>query len=607
MSAHPKSGRVSPHGIRVKTKNAAPDGNAASGDDGNAGSGDPAYKAARPIPVGRVPSRGGSPEGAKEGGELPTGWEWKTVGGMVEAMQYGTSAKTSDDDSGVPVLRMGNLKNVGRVPSHGESEGLPKGWRRVAIKDMADSIQYGHTASAVDRKDGPRFLRITDIQDGRVDWSAVPSCDIPKADVPKYRLSSGDLVFARTGATTGKSFLIGECPEAVFASYLIRVRVSSGVDSRYLSAFFQSPDYWRQIEGGKRGIGQPNVNGQVLGEVQFPIAPLPEQRRIVAEIEKQFTRLEAGVAALRRVQASLKRYRAAVLKAACEGRLVPTEVELSRVGRVPPRGGRVKGKGNAASGDAAYNDAPFESGEALLARILTERRQNWQGRGKYKEPAAPDTANLPPLPEGWTWVQFGHLGKDPFNTVQTGPFGAQLHNTEFTETGVPVIAVGNLTGTGFRTNGLYYVNATKAKQLARYDVWAGDLLFARSGATLGKVCVAPAVVQDWRMTGHILRARLNPNFINPKIAVYALAALPAVRKQVLGSVRGVTRPGFNTGLLESIFIPVPPLAEQTRIVAEVERRLSVVEELESVVSANLQRATRLRQSILQRAFTGELV
>ena len=266
---------------------------------------------------------------------------------------------------------------------------LPKGWRRVAIKDMADSIQYGLTASAAERKEGPRFLRITDIQDGRVDWSTVPSCDIAKEQIPKYRLSSGDLVFARTGATTGKSFLIGECPEAVFASYLIRVRVSADVDSRYLSAFFQSPDYWRQIEGGKRGIGQPNVNGSVLGEVQFPVAPLPEQRLIVAEIEKQFTRLEAGVAALRRVQANLKRYRAAVLTAACEGCLVPTESELAKTG---------------------HRKSKFETGEGLLAHILVNRRQNWQGRGNYKEPAAPDTANPLPLPRGWTWARIEQLG-----------------------------------------------------------------------------------------------------------------------------------------------------------------------------------------------------
>ena len=111
----------------------------------------------------------------------------------------------------------------------------------------------------------------------------------------------------------------------------MRVRVSADVDSRYLAAFFQSPDYREQIEGGKRGIGQPNVNGKVLGEIQFPLAPLPEQRRIEAEIQTQFTRLEAGMAALRRVQSNLKRYRAAVLKAACEGKLVPTEAELAKV------------------------------------------------------------------------------------------------------------------------------------------------------------------------------------------------------------------------------------------------------------------------------------
>ena len=123
----------------------------------------------------------------------------------------------------------------------------------------------------------------------------------------------------------------------------------------------------------------------------------------MAEIEKQFTRLEAGVTALRRVQVNLKRYRAAVLKAACEGKLVPTEAELARVGRVPPRGVRPNAK-SAASGDAACNDAPYETGEQLLQRILAERRKNWTGRGKYKEPAAPDTAKLPPLPEGWTWA-----------------------------------------------------------------------------------------------------------------------------------------------------------------------------------------------------------
>jgi type I restriction enzyme S subunit len=110
----------------------------------------------------------------------------------------------------------------------------------------------------------------------------------------------------------------------------------------------------------KTGTTVQSLELPVFLRFQIPVAPLPEQRRIVAEMEKQFTRLEAGVAALRRVQANLKRFRAAVLKAACEGRLVPTEADL--VGRVPPRGGAVgrlpstgvRAKGNAASGDAAY-------------------------------------------------------------------------------------------------------------------------------------------------------------------------------------------------------------------------------------------------------------
>jgi type I restriction enzyme S subunit len=454
---------------------------------------------------------------------------------------------------------------------------LPKGWRRVAIKDMADSIQYGLTASAAERKDGPRFLRITDIQDGRVDWSTVPSCDVPKGQIPKYKLSSGDLVFARTGATTGKSFLIGECPEAVFASYLIRVRVSADVDSRYLSAFFRSPDYWRQIEGGKRGIGQPNVNGTVLGEVQFPLAPPGEQRRIVAEIEKQFTRLEAGMAALRRVQANLKRYRAAVLKAACEGKLVPTEAELAKNGN---------------------RKSKFETGDALLARILTEQRQNWQGRGKYKEPVAPNTANLPSLPEGWTWATVEQLS----TRVQ---YGSSAKTNE-DSTGVPVLRMGNIQEGKFDFDKLKYLPKSH-DEFPELLLAKGDLLFNRTNSAelVGKTAVFKDTPQPCSFASYLIRVRFGsdciPDYVSYFInSVFGRAWIADVVSQQVGQAN------VNGTKLQALAIPLPPLAEQTRIVAEVERRLSVVEELESVVSANLQRATRLRQSILQRAFTGEL-
>ncbi|MCA9111532.1 MAG: restriction endonuclease subunit S, partial [Planctomycetaceae bacterium] len=198
---------------------------------------------------------------------------------------------------------------------------IPIHWSMATVGDIATSIQYGHTASAVDRESGPRFLRITDIQNGQVNWKDVPGCEIDGKDIAKYRLHDGDLVFARTGATTGKSYLIRDCPEAIFASYLIRVRTVTELDSRYLSYFFQTSDYWRQVERGKRGIGQPNVNATTLSKVTLPIAPFNEQHRIVAKIEELFSDLDAGVAALERAKANLKRYRAAVLKAAVEGKL----------------------------------------------------------------------------------------------------------------------------------------------------------------------------------------------------------------------------------------------------------------------------------------------
>ena len=169
--------------------------------------------------------------------------------------------------------------NVSTLPA------LPDGWCWATLDQVAPLIQYGHTASAdPSNQDGPRFLRITDIQDGHVEWPAVPGCRVSEAEAQKYRLREGDIVFARTGATTGKSYLIEDHPEAVFASYLIRVGLSNLVHSRYISAFFQSPPYWEQIELGKRGIGQPNVNARVLAHVTLPLPPFAEQMEIASRI-----------------------------------------------------------------------------------------------------------------------------------------------------------------------------------------------------------------------------------------------------------------------------------------------------------------------------------
>jgi predicted GIY-YIG superfamily endonuclease len=199
---------------------------------------------------------------------------------------------------------------------------IPSSWTSKRLGELSSSIQYGYTAKAQQENVGPKLLRITDIQDGAVDWDSVPTCRITDSEKNKYLLTKGDLVFARTGATVGKSYLItGAIPEAVFASYLIRVRLREEIDPKYVSYFFKSLEYWRQISENQAGIGQPNVNGKKLSQLLVPVAPRNQQNRIVSEIEKQFSRLDEAVANLKRVKANLKRYKAAVLKAAVEGKL----------------------------------------------------------------------------------------------------------------------------------------------------------------------------------------------------------------------------------------------------------------------------------------------
>lgn len=157
----------------------------------------------------------------------------------------------------------------------------------VQLSEIAESIEYGVTASASEQPVGPKFLRITDIQNGSVEWGSVPYCDAKEKKLNSSKLKSGDIVFARTGATTGKSFLIKECPQdAVFASYLIRVRPSSKVDPSYLSYFFQSDGYWRQIAMKSAGAAQPGVNSTKLKELEIPLPPLDEQKRIAAILDQ---------------------------------------------------------------------------------------------------------------------------------------------------------------------------------------------------------------------------------------------------------------------------------------------------------------------------------
>lgn len=200
------------------------------------------------------------------------------------------------------------------------SEELPTGWIAARLGDVADDISYGYTASADVNANGPKFLRITDIQNGQVNWQEVPRCPMP--DNPRFLLSDQDIVIARTGATTGKSFLIEGLNEpAVFASYLIKVRAGGGVFPKYLSRFMESPSYWGQVQQVSKGTAQPGANASILSDLDLPIAPALEQHRIVAKIDSLFARSSRARDELAHIPKLIERYRQAVLEAAFKGDL----------------------------------------------------------------------------------------------------------------------------------------------------------------------------------------------------------------------------------------------------------------------------------------------
>ena len=319
-----------------------------------------------------------------------------------------------------------------------------------------------------------------------------------------------------------------------------------------------------------------------MADYPFPLPPLPEQRRIVAAIERHFSRLDAAVAALRRAQANLARYRASVLKAGCEGELVPTEAHLAKSER-----------------------RDYEPADRLLARILAERRARWQAQAKpgrkYKEPVAPDTSNLPELPEGWVWATVEQvILKSPQNGIYKPKH--QYGN------GVPVLRIDDYQD--FHVKGreqLQRMNVTTA-ELDTYGLTANELVINRvnSPSHLGKILLVPDFLLPAVFESNMMRVRPSNEVVPSFLTCYLRSS--AGRERLTARAKwAVNQASINQPDVCMTPVPIPPLAEQRRIVAEVERRLSAIQQAEAAVEANRARAERLRQSILKQAFSGKLV
>ncbi len=243
---------------------------------------------------------------------------------------------------------------------------------------------------------------------------------------------------------------------------------------------------------------------------------------------------------------------------------------------------------------------PPLAGNSDASWPISQANQSRDGSAtfKYKEPAAPDTANLPPLPEGWTWATVEQVT----SLVTSGSRG---WGDYYSDSGPLFIRAQDIKTDSLKLEGVARVALPEKAEGTRSSVENHDLLITITGANVTKSAVVRGLSETAFVSQHV--ALLKPVCREVAAFHFLWVVSPAHGRKFLEKwAYGAGKPGLSLEQVRTLPIALPPLAEQTRIVAEVERRLSVVEELESVVSANLQRATRLRQSILQKAFTGEL-
>jgi type I restriction enzyme, S subunit len=462
----------------------------------------------------------------------------------------------------------------------GEANGLPVGWvwttigeiaevnpRDRAIRDLPDDLPVSFVPmAAVDAESGT--IASPDVRVlGQVRKGFTPFAD-------------GDVIMAKITPSmeNGKAAIAHALTNGLgFGSTEFHVmRPTAAVMPEYLFHFIRQVPFREEAKANFAGTaGQLRVPARFVEEHALPLPPISEQQRIVTKLEELLTRLDAGVAGLHRLQVALKRYRAAVLKAACEGRLVP-------------------------------QDPTDEPAAQLLERILAERRARWAAalrakgkdpaKAKYEEPQAPDTAGLPALPEGWCWATVEQVCDRIVDCLHSTP--------TFTDHGYFC-----LDSNWIKPGRILYEDArfvdepTFIDRNRRMVPRTNDVVFSREGARLGVAVRVPAEFEFclgqrmmiFRLSGCVESSYFE-SFLNSQ----------PFQAQYAPLITGTASPHLNTGDIRGFLVPLPPFSEQHRISDDVERRLTILESLKTAIGLALLRADRLRQAVLRRAFEGKL-
>jgi type I restriction enzyme S subunit len=473
---------------------------------------------------------------------------------------------------------------------HSLDVNVPSHWEVVPLEKVLDGIVGGGTPS----KANPSYW------EGSIPWLTIkdmrthrPADAIDHITDAAVRESSTNVIPADTviiATRIGLGKVIRVPYDAAINQDLKALINKPEIDKGYLEYWIISiADYLESIGSGTTVKG---IRLEQLRSLPFPLAPLDQQKRIVAEIEKQFSRLDEAVANLKRVKANLKRYKAAVLKAAVEGKL--TE-------------------------EWRKQHPDVEPASKLLERILAERREKWEAaeltkmkakgkvpkddkwKKKYKEPAAPVTSDLPALPRGWVWASIAELG-DVTGGLTKNPKRATL------PVKLPYLRVANVYANELRLEEIKKIGVDES-ELAKLLINKDDLLIVEGNGSpdqIGRLAIWDGSINPCVHQNHLIKVRLSAGCL-PNWAVCWLLSLDGRNciRNVASSTSGLYT--LSVGKVGGLPVPLLPLDEQRCIIAEIDRRLSLVNEILAQVDANLKRAESLRQSILSKAFSGQLI
>lgn len=444
---------------------------------------------------------------------------------------------------------------------------LPKGWTWTRMGEVC-LVQGGYAFKSKDYKDsGIPLLRISNISEHKVtfDRDTVFLEAGYKEKYADFLVMSNDIVIALSGATTGKFGIYDKHEIALLNQRVGRLKYFCPDLVSILYFFYYTEVIRQDILRRAYGAAQPNISPADLAEFIAPLPPFPEQHRIVAKIEELFTRLDAGVEALKKIKAQLKRYRQAVLKHAFEGKLTEEWRQ-------------------------AHRDE-LEPASVLLERIKQERQK--KSKGKYKELLPLDTSDLPKLPGGWAWARAGEI----YDIVGGGTPSTAI--AEYWQGDTPWITSADIFGLrDIRPR--RQITRQAIENSATNLVPAGSLIVV-TRVGLGKIALTKAPICFSQDSQALVAGNTS---LFPDYSLYCLSEAVQVFRY---KHRGTTINGVTKKQLEELPFAVSPLTEQHRIVEEIERRFSVADEIEKTVDHSLKQAERLRQSILKRAFEGKLI